>query len=257
MNLLDKPLYQTYENQVKDGLLRMYKQFEDSKQSKYQVDLTYQIMASAVFSANIEGNSIDLNSFMNMQLAQIKFKPAKEIAEIENLIAAYQHAQTHPLTEKTMLQVHALLAKNLVEPFQQGAYRQTKSGVFSTRGLVYLAVEPEFVAQEMTRLFAEIHQLLTMSLSLCELFYFAALLHLRFVHIHPFIDGNGRTARLLEKWVMAHHLGNQAWQIPTEQYYKQQQSHYYQYLDLGVNYYELDYDRMLPFLSMVPESLRC
>ncbi|MDM8530802.1 Fic family protein [Anaerolineales bacterium HSG25] len=183
----------------------------------------YQLMASAVFSANIEGNSIDLNSFMNMRLAQIKFKPTKEVAEIEDLISAYQFAQTHSLTEKTMLQAHALLAKNLVEPFQQGAYRQTKSGVFSPRGLVYLAVEPEFVTQEMARFFVEINQLLTMSLSLSETFYFAALIHLRFVHIHPFIDGNGRTARLLEKWVMAHHLGDTAWQIPTEQYYKEHQ----------------------------------
>jgi hypothetical protein len=33
-----------------------------------------------------------------------------------------------------------------------------------------------------------------------EVFYFASLIYLRFAHIHPFRNGNGRAARLLDKW---------------------------------------------------------
>jgi hypothetical protein len=86
-------------------------------------------------------------------------------------------------------------------------------------------------------------------------FYFASLLHLRFVHIHPFVDGNGRAARLLEKWFLAHHLGPPGWQVPAERYYKEHRADYYNHLNLGVNFYELDYDQCLPFLLMLPRSL--
>lgn len=67
--------------------------------------------ASSVFSANIEGNSLDLNSFMNAR--NIGTKP-KEREEIENLIEAYTYAQQYALTEKNFLHTHALSSKTLL-----------------------------------------------------------------------------------------------------------------------------------------------
>jgi Fic family protein len=52
-------------------------------------------------------------------------------------------------------------------------------------------------------------------LSAEEVFYFASFIHLRFVHIHPFRDGNGRAARLIEKWFIAEKLGKQFWKLPN------------------------------------------
>jgi Fic family protein len=76
------------------------------------------------------------------------------------------------------------------------------------------------------------------------------------VHIHPFQDGNGRAGRLLEKWFLATHLGAKAWQIPAEQYYKENRPEYYRNIKLGENYYFLDYDQCVPFLTMLPRALR-
>lgn len=48
-------------------------------------------------------------------------------------------------------------------------------------------------------LFREINELSRKKIKIEEVFYRASMSHLRFAHIHPFADGNGRAARLLEK----------------------------------------------------------
>ncbi len=224
--------------------------------SKGNVNFEYLTKASAVYSSNIEGNSIDLNSFMNYELSKEKFKPGKEIEEIENLVKAYEFAQQNELNETDFLTCHRILSKTLLIKSKRGKYRIEQVGVFGKSRLTYLAIEPEFVEREMKQLFSDISKLLEKTLTIPEVFYFASLIHLVFVHIHPFRDGNGRVARLLEKWFFAEKLGKEYWKIPSEEYYKKHQEEYYKTLDLGVNYYELNYDNCLEFLSMLPNCLK-
>jgi Fic family protein len=75
------------------------------------------------------------------------------------------------------------------------------------------------------------------------------------VHIHPFSDGNGRAARLLEKWFLAEKLGVKFWAISSEKYYKENQKDYYKNINLGVNFYELNYDKCIDFLEMLPKTI--
>lgn len=80
--------------------------------------------------------------------------------------------------------------------------------------------------------------------------------NLKFVHIHPFWDGNGRSARLLEKWFLSKQINGRAWKIQSEKYYKEHLANYYDTINLGVNYYELNYDNCIPFLMLLPLSLQ-
>lgn len=230
--------------------------FEAYDLSKAQADLDYLTQASAVYSANIEGNSVDLNAFMNSLTAAKPFKPSKEMQEIKDLVAAYEFAKNHELTEKHFLKAHQIMSKTLLVKAKQGKYRNDRMGVFDETGLVYLAIEPENVATAMWDLFVEIGEMQTADLSLESGFYHASLVHLRLAHIHPFWDGNGRMARLLEKWILSSVLNGRAWALQSERYYKQHLSDYYRNINLGVNYYELDYGRSLPFLTMLAESLK-
>jgi Fic family protein len=84
----------------------------------------------------------------------------------------------------------------------------------------------------MRDLFADIATLSEQDLSIEEVFYYAALIHLVFVHIHPFADGNGRSARLFEKWFIVSHLGKAYWKLPSEYYYKENRSIYYDNINL-------------------------
>lgn len=216
----------------------------------------YLTKASAVYSSNIEGNSIDLNSYMNYELRKEKFKDGKEIEEIENLIEAYGFAQRNKLTEKNLLNCHKIFSKTLLINSKRGKYRVEQVGVFGKSGIAYLAVEPDFVEKEMKVYFQGISELLASKLKIEEVFYFASILHLRFAHIHPFRDGNGRAARLVEKWFIAEKLGLDFWKIPSEEYYKKNQSKYYETISLGVNFYELNYDKCIEFLEMLPNCLK-
>jgi Fic family protein len=74
-----------------------------------------------------------------------------------------------------------------------------------------------------------------------------------FVNIHPFEDGNGRAARLLEKWFIAQMLGKKAWYLQSELYYYSNVNDYYKNLNrLGLFYDELDYSQALPFCLCFP-----
>lgn len=86
--------------------------------------------------------------------------------------------------------------------------------------------------------------------------FYASLIHLVFVKIHPFNDGNGRTARLLEKWFLASQLGEKAGYIPSELYYYNSLKAYYLNLArIGLFYEQLKYQKGIPFLLMLPQSL--
>jgi len=216
----------------------------------------YLTKSSAVYSSNIEGNNIDLNSYMNYELSKDKFKVGKEIEEIEDLIEAYEFAQKNNLNEQNLLTCYKIFSKTLLIKSKRGKYRIEKVGVFGKSGLTYMAIEPEFVDQEMKIFFQDIEELKASNLNEKEVFYFASLIHLRFAHIHPFRDGNGRAARLIEKWFIAEKLGRDFWKLSSEEYYKVNQARYYETINLGVNYYELDYDKCLGFLEMLPNCLK-
>lgn len=232
------------------------KRIKDFDFSEHQGGFEYLTKSSAVYSSNIEGNSINLNSFMNYEMNKEKFKTGKEIEEIEDLIEAYEFAQINKLNEKNLLNCHKIFSKTFLIRSKRGKYRIEQVGVFGKLGIAYMAVEPEFVEREMNLFFQDIDELVLSDLNEIEVFYFASLIHLRFVHIHPFRDGNGRAARLIEKWFITEKLGRDFWKIPSEEYYKKNQERYYETINLGVDFYNLDYDKCLGFLEMLPNCLK-
>ncbi len=81
---------------------------------------------------------------------------------------------------------------------------------------------PYEVPAEMEKFYNDIEVLLQEDLNTNEVFFFAAMLHLVFVKIHPWNDGNGRSARLIEKWFLGQKLGEKAWFVQSEKNYYQQ-----------------------------------
>lgn len=238
------------ESDLKEGLSAL-----KTKQEFSATDFTFYIQSSATYSSNIEGNSIDIDTYMKNKRFNIKSKP-KEMTEIDDLVSAYNFAHSHTLNLTHFLESHKLLSRKLLSlKSQRGKLRNQQVGIFSGGKIEYMAVEADFVQREIDKLFEDIACLLEMSLNESEVFYFAAYIHLLFEKIHPFMDGNGRAGRLLEKWFLSSKLGELAWAIKSEEYYAKNRSIYYQNIHIGFDYYSLQIDKILPFLLMLPKSL--
>ncbi len=252
LKILRQDLFDEYKKQLKVDVKSAFASIKKKPQTVE--DFKFYLANSAVHSSNIEGNTVSFDTYLKASEFNLHLK-TKEIKEIEDLIAAYQYARENELTLDNILKTHEILTTSILVKKERGKIRKVKVGVRSEGRLIYLAVEPEFVKQELVKLFADISMLLKTKLTTTEVFYYAALIHLVFVNIHPFVDGNGRATRLIEKWFLVKKLGDNSWFITSEKNYWDNKPTYYKNLQLGVNYYEVKYEMSIPFLSMLPNSL--
>jgi Fic family protein len=175
------------------------KDFDALVDSELSVEsCSFFISVSAVFSSKIEGEEMDLEAFTKHKRFGAPYQP-DYTRKIDDLYNAYLLAQQNRLTPQTLALVHAQLTQNILQPSQQGMLRTGNMFVVTPDGKIeYAATAPANVAGEMEKLYADIYVLLNTNLAFADVCFFAALLHLVFVKFHPFQDGNGRTARLLE-----------------------------------------------------------
>lgn len=163
MRITDRKYLNDYQNTNGNQIPKLIEEF-DYSDSRGSFD--FLTKSSAIYSSNIEGNSIDLNSYMNYELNKDKFKAGKEIDEIEDLIEAYKFAQNNKLNEINLLNCHKIFSNTLLIRSKRGKYRTEKVCVFSKSGLAYLAIEPEYVEQEMKIFFKDLNYLIDSELNL-------------------------------------------------------------------------------------------
>jgi Fic family protein len=235
-------------------LLKHFNKIKGISQSSE--NFNFYLSKSAVYSSMIEGNIIDFDSYLQYTESGMGNK-GKSFIEIEELKSAYSFARTNKLSLNSFLSAHKILSKSLIpEAKYRGKIRDRNVSVYENDIKVYTGTKPEFVEQEIKQFFNEISVLLESELTITEVFYFASMIHLSFVMIHPFSDGNGRSSRLLEKWFLAEKLGKNAWFIQSEKLYQNRLRSYYKNVNLGADYESIDFDYSLPFLLMLPMALR-
>ena len=234
LKILRPDYFDDYKMQLKVDVETLFATLKNQPQS--MDDFKFYLANSAVHSSNIEGNTVSFDTYLKSREFNLHLK-TKEIKEIEELILAYQFARENNLTLANILKAHEILTQSILVKKERGKIRKVKVGVRNEGRLIYLAVEPEFIKQELEKLFSDISILLKAKLTTVEIFYYAAYIHLVFVNIHPFVDGNGRATRLIEKWFLAKMVGDNAWCITSEKNYWDQRPTYYKNLQIGVNYY--------------------
>ena len=175
--------------------LDKYRQF-DSYRIAQALELEY------TFESNrIEGNTMTLREtdlVVNEGLT-ISGKSMRELLEVINhqeAIAYIKHLmeKNTPLNEREVLSIHNLILRG-INPEDAGRYRRVQVMI---KGSSFMPPQPFMVAKEMEDFFIwyetnknGLHPIVL-----------AAELHERLVTIHPFIDGNGRTSRLVMNLIL-------------------------------------------------------
>ncbi len=253
LKIIPTKQFKKYEKEQK---LTLSKHFNKIK--KKNIDLSYIRKASVIYSSMIEGNPIDLETYYKYFTSGMNTR-TKSFKEIIDLEEAYLFAQKHVLNEKNVLYCHKLLTKtSAMEKRYRGTYKNKNVSVMiNGNEVVYTGSDKKIVKTEMKKLFDDIAFLRKSNLTISQVFYFASMIHLIFVAIHPFADGNGRTARLIEKWFLADKLGKDAWSINSEKLYLRRNRSYHKNINkIGKSYETINYDYAIPFLKMLPMALK-
>jgi len=212
---------------------------------------------SSVYSSKIEGEDIDMDSYMKHRFLNVKYEP-DYTKKADDLFEAYKFVYSNMLNKENLLAAHKILSKNLLSESHRGIIRSNPMFVLNEEDRIeYVACDLYKVRIEFEKLFNDIAKLITTEISTIESFYFASLIHLTFVKIHPLQDGNGRTARLLEKWFLKTKLGEVATSIELERNYFLNRKKYYSNIKaLGLEYDTLDYSKSSDFLLMTIQSIK-
>lgn len=144
-------------------------------------------------STAIEGNTLSLIEIKVLLEDQISVgnKSLREIYEIVNHNKAFAYvkkciADKKPLDENIVKDIHSILMENILVG---GVYRNVEVRI---TGAKHKPPAPSEMCYQIKEFFSNINS--KTDLNLIE---FAAWTHAEFVKIHPFVDGNGRTSRLI------------------------------------------------------------
>ena len=171
----------------------------------YDIQLTYNSNAIEGSTLTYSETKLILNEgitiggkSMNEHLETINHQEA--ISFIEELA----NINTNEITLEDIKNIHHLILKGINNK-NAGAYRIQNVGVVKSDGEIHSFTEPLKIEEEMNTFIEWLH-----SQTIQEPILLASLVHLKFVSIHPFIDGNGRTARLLMNLVLLQNAYPQA-----------------------------------------------
>ena len=157
--------------------------------------LNEEFMIEFTYNSNaIEGNTLTLQeTAMVLEGITIDQKPLKDHLEAVGHKYAFLYFQDivsnkMPLTEFVIKNIHSLVLMN--KPEDKGVYRRVPVRIM---GAFTEPVQPYMIEPKITELLAE-NEKRKATMNIIERI---ARFHLEFESIHPFIDGNGRTGRLL------------------------------------------------------------
>lgn len=142
----------------------------------------------------IEGNTLTLQeTSLVLQGITIDQKPLKDHLEVVGYKDAFHYMeqlaqQQSELTEYEIKNIHSLVLAD--RPEDRGCFRRVNVRI---AGALTEPVQPYLIEPKITELLADFREWKN-TMHIVER---VALFHLRFESIHPFIDGNGRTGRLL------------------------------------------------------------
>ena len=185
------------------------------------------------FSTKIEGNKLDFDESKQVSsgksIQTFRRRDVVEIINYRDTIEFMNRLKDREIDIDLLLEIHGKVMNNILPRNELGCFRQNEEAVIDakTYEVIKEFVEPEFVEGEIEELFKwleaegkNVHPIIK-----------AGILSYEVVRIHPFVDGNGRTARI----VATYSLYKDGYDIKKffslEEYYDQNLEEYYKALE--------------------------
>jgi Fic family protein len=159
------------------------------------------VRKEAVLSSQIEGTQSSLSDLLLFELDEAPGVPMSDVVEVSNYVAALNHGierirDGFPLCLRLFREMHEkLLSRGRGAAKQPGEFRTSQNWIGGSRpgNAAYVPPPPEQLDDCLARLEYFLHEQDSGLPTLIK----AALAHVQFETIHPFLDGNGRLGRLL------------------------------------------------------------
>ncbi len=220
---------------------------------------------STYASTSIEGNPLPLTDVK----AILKSKP-ENIRDSEREVLNYNEILKEinrklekgpvPITLELILSIQKKVTDELLPAYQAGKLRADPVFVNDPGERKTIYWPPD--AQDVPTLIKELIQFVDTNKNKIDPLILAGLFHKQMVIIHPFMDGNGRTTRLITKILLAGMELNTFNLFSFENYYNQNVTRYFETVGVRGNYYEIaeqiDFTAWLEYFTggIIDELLR-
>ncbi len=159
------------------------------------------VRKEAVLSSQIEGTQSSLSDLLLFEIDEAPGVPIDDVSEVSNYVRALEHGvkrvrEGFPISNRLLREVHEqLLSRGRGSMKRPGEFRSSQNWIGGARpgNAIFVPPPPHDVGPCMADLEKFLHDKPTKTSTLVK----AALSHVQFETIHPFLDGNGRVGRLL------------------------------------------------------------
>jgi Fic family protein len=193
------------------------------------------VRKEAVLSSMIEGTQSSLTDLLLFELDQEPGVPLDDVREVSNYVAALDLGlrlleEGLPLSLRLFREIHGvLLTKGRGSKQTPGEFRRSQNWIGGARpgNAAFVPPPAEEVAECMSKLEFFLHDQPEPTPALLK----AALAHVQFETIHPFLDGNGRLGRLLITLLLCEQKVLRAPMLYLSLYFKTHRQYYYELLN--------------------------
>lgn len=192
------------------------------------------VRREALLSSQIEGTQSSLSDLLMFELEEAPGVPFDDVVEVSSYVAALDHglarlASGFPLSSRLLKEIHAvLLAPGRGADRQPGEFRRSQNWIGGTPPGNARFVPPP--PGRVDSCMADLERFLHAEDDL-PLLVKAALAHVQFETIHPFLDGDGRLGRLLIVLMLVDGGILRQPLLYLSLFFKQHRSRYYELLD--------------------------
>jgi len=205
-------------------------------------------------STAIEGNILNIKQVEDILEGREIDAPLRDIYEVKNYLRAIKYIEKFvkekkQISKRLILIVHRLVTDKTLPKVQCGHYRRSKIYVVRRKlgmpdEIIYTGPSANKVPGLIEGLISWIKKSQKQNI---HPIIVAGIVHRELAAIHPFSDGNGRTARSLATFILYQRNFNLRGLFALEDYYNKNRPAYYKAINVGKKYSQMDFTKWLEY----------